>query len=61
MNDYPKLLTPEECGKILGIKPSTLAVWRCTKRYNLCWFRCGRLIRYKIEDVNRFIEERTEK
>jgi len=59
--DYPKLLTPKECSEILGIKVQTMAVWRTTRRYHLPWVRSGRLIRYKIEDVKRFIEERTEK
>ena len=52
------LLTKEEVSKILGISIGTLAVWRTTKRYNLPYVKTGRLIRYRKEDVQAFINSR---
>lgn len=52
------LLTKEDVSKILGVSTGTLAVWRTTKRYNLPYVKTGRLIRYRREDVQAFIESR---
>jgi hypothetical protein len=41
-----KLLTPVETAAILGVAVQSLAAWRCTKRYPLCYLRIGLLIRY---------------
>jgi excisionase family DNA binding protein len=51
-----KLLTPSEVSAILGVEVETLNVWRCTKRYNLNYVKTGRLVRYRLEDVQKFIE-----
>ena len=53
-----RLLTKEEVSGILGITVGTLAVWRATKRYNLPYVKSGRLIRYREEDVQAFIDSR---
>lgn len=55
-----KLLKPKEVAEILGISVETLNVWRCTKRYPLPYVKSGRLIRYRIPDVEAFIESRTQ-
>ncbi|MCP4475597.1 MAG: helix-turn-helix domain-containing protein [Gammaproteobacteria bacterium] len=56
MND---LLTPEEVAKIMGTKVSTLSVWRSTGRYqNLPFIKVGRLVRYRVEDVENFLNDR---
>lgn len=54
----PRLLTIAETADALGLQPSTLNTWRSTKRYDLPWIRSGRLIRYKEDDIARFIESR---
>src|SRR5689334_20332373 len=46
-----RLLTPKETARLLGVSVATLAVWRCTKRYQLSHVNIGRLIRYRVEDV----------
>ena len=56
---FPQLLTPDETAQILGVSRQTLAVWRCTKRYTLSYVRCGRLIRYRAEDIEAFIARHT--
>ena len=53
------LLTPAQVAEILGVAVNTLAIWRSTQRYNLPWVKCGRLVRYKEEDVMAFIERQT--
>ncbi|MEW8288228.1 MAG: helix-turn-helix domain-containing protein [Candidatus Thiodiazotropha endolucinida] len=54
----PKLFTPEEVSELLGVTTHTLAVWRSEGRYNFPYIKTGRLVRYREEDVMRFIEER---
>lgn len=53
------LLSPAEAAEILGVKVDTLTVWRCTKRYNLPWVKVGRSPKYRPEDIEAFISERT--
>ena len=55
-----KLLTPDEVSELLGVTSHTLAVWRSERRYNLPYIKAGRLVRYRAEDIQRFVEERTE-
>jgi len=51
------LLTPEETRERLGVTRGTLAVWRCTQRYNLPFVRIGSKVMYREEDVEMFIAE----
>ena len=37
----PQLLTPQAAAEFLGMSAGTLAVWRCTKRYDLPTSRSG--------------------
>ena len=53
-----KLLTPIEVAKILGLSVETLNMWRTTKRYNLPYVKAGRMVRYRQEDVEAFIDAR---
>lgn len=53
------LLTQEQTAEILGVKPSTLEVWRTTKRYPLEYIKVGRNVRYRRSAVERFISSRT--
>jgi hypothetical protein len=48
------LLTPEQTAMRLGVTTGTLSVWRCTKRYNLAYIRCGSKIMYDARDVAAF-------
>jgi len=58
-NSIQTLLSPNEASLILGISPDTLAVWRCTKRYDLPYIKVGRLVRYSLDDIEAFIKSRT--
>ena len=53
-----KLLTPKEVSELLNVDVETLNIWRCTQRYNLPYVKVGRLVRYRPEDINSFIESR---
>ena len=48
------LLKPEQVAERLGVSPTTLATWRCTKRYPLAYVKVGRLVRYRMGDVDAF-------
>ena len=57
LND--KLLTRKEAALFLGIKENTLAIWHCSKRYNLPVIKVGRLCKYRSSDLFQFLEQRT--
>ncbi len=59
--DKTNLLTSEETAKWLGLKNKhTLEIWRSVKRYpELEYIKVGRLVRYKREAVERFLDSRT--
>ena len=51
------LLSEAEAAVILGLKNAkTLAVWRCTNRYELPYVKYGRTVRYRRKDLDVFIE-----
>ncbi len=54
-----KMLTDDEAAEMLGLRPQTLAVWRCTGRNSLPYVQLGRAIRYRASDVQAFIEANT--
>jgi len=53
-----KLITPVEAAKRLHVAPETLAVWRCTGRYELTFTKIGRKVLYDEHDVDAFIQSR---
>jgi len=58
-----KLLSREEAAKFLHIGAGTLSVWSCKghNKYDLPFVKIGRSVRYKLSDLNLFIEKRTTK
>lgn len=55
----PRLLTRTEAAEYLGLAKSTLEVWACTKRYDLPFIKVGRAVRYRVADLELFIERNT--
>ena len=53
-----QLLTERQAAEMLAVSFTTLATWRCKKRYSLPFVRLGsaRAIRYRLSDVQAFIE-----
>ena len=57
--DEHPMLTERAAAEYLGLKNhNTLAVWRTTKRYDLTYVKVGRLVRYRKEDLDAFLERR---
>jgi len=48
------LLTPQNVADRLGVSTTTLSTWRCTKRYPLAYVKVGRLVRYRLSDLEAF-------
>jgi predicted site-specific integrase-resolvase len=59
LTDNP-LLDGRHTASILGVSEGTLSVWRSTGRYDLPYVKCGRCVRYRMEDIQAFIERRTQ-
>jgi hypothetical protein len=53
------LMSPQQVADALGVTVQTLAVWRCTHRYDLSWVKVGRNVMYRPEHVREFIEKQT--
>ena len=53
------LLTRKQAAACLGVTERTLAVWKCTGRYNLPCVKIGRLAKYRKSDLDAFIARRT--
>jgi len=49
---------PDEASRVLGVKVATLAAWR-TRGEGPAYSRCGRLIRYRRDDLESYLENRT--
>lgn len=49
----------QQAATYLGIKPNTLATWNCTKRYRIPYIKVGRLVKYRISDLDEFLQQRT--
>jgi excisionase family DNA binding protein len=54
-----RLLTTDEAAALVGAKPQTLSIWRCTARHGLPFVRVGRLVRYREIDVLAWLERNT--
>ncbi|MEJ7659597.1 MAG: helix-turn-helix domain-containing protein [Hymenobacter sp.] len=49
------LLDRKTAAKYLSVSPGTLAVWDCTKRYDLKPIKVGRAVRYRRSDLDAFL------
>jgi len=52
-----RLITRDEAAEMLGLKPQTLAKWAYTNRCNLKMIKIGSRVRYRVADVEDFIDE----
>lgn len=53
------MLTTAEAAEYLGVQPQTLAIWRSSGRYELPFVKVGRCIRYRLADLEKFLDRRT--
>jgi excisionase family DNA binding protein len=56
--DQQRLLDDVETAKLLGVSVATLATWRCRRRQNLPFFKIGKLVRYRLADIEEWLESR---
>lgn len=52
------LLSNTEAANLLKISPATLTVWRAERRYNIPFIKVGRCVRYRLSDVEDWLEAR---
>jgi len=52
-----QLFTRRQAADYLGIKENTLAVWATTKRHPLPYIKVGRLVKYRLSDLQAFLEQ----
>ena len=57
-NNTEPLLDRKTAARYLAISPGTLAVWDCTKRYDLKPIKVGRAVRYRPSDLDKLLEDR---
>lgn len=55
-NTSNTLKSRKEAAGYLGVSPHTLAVWACTRRYDLPMVKIGRCVKYRQCDLDNFIE-----
>jgi predicted site-specific integrase-resolvase len=53
------LLAPQALAEEWGVTEQTLKNWRKDPRINLPFIKVGRAVRYRRDDVERFLAERT--
>lgn len=58
-NSSDTLLDNEQAAVFLDVAPNTLAVWRSTGRYGIPFVKIGRKVRYRLSDLNAWLEQRT--
>ncbi|CAM3286249.1 hypothetical protein FLLO111716_01085 [Flavobacterium longum] len=49
------LMNRKEAARYLNFKPNTLAVWDCTRRYDLKPIKIGRSVRYRKSVLDQFL------
>jgi len=59
--EFDELLDPAAAAKFLGgTKPlnvGTLAVWRCTKKYDIPYLKIGRDVRYRKSELRKWRDQ----
>ena len=55
-NPISQILTRKQAANFLGVKENTLAVWAVTKRQPLPYIKVGRLVKYRLADLQAFLE-----
>lgn len=53
---FEPLIDRKTAAKYLGVSPGTLAVWDCTKRYDLKPIKIGRSVRYRRSSLDQLLE-----
>lgn len=54
-----ELLDEKQAAEHLTVSPGTLSVWRSTGRYNLPFVKIGRMVRYRLTDLDAWVAGRS--
>ena len=54
-----KLITPQKVSEILGVKTSTLTIWRSRGTPKLDYVKIGGKVMYSTSEINDFIKRQT--
>ena len=57
--DDDLLLMRDEAAEFLRMKAQTLAVWACRQSGGPPYVKIGRAVRYRLSDLQRFVEQQT--
>jgi predicted DNA-binding transcriptional regulator AlpA len=57
-NTSNPLLNRKEAAHYLGVSPGTLAIWDCTKHKQLNPVKIGKLVHYRLADLDHFLDQR---
>lgn len=57
INFNEPLLDRKSAARFLNVKPGTLAVWDCTRRYNLHPIKIGNRVRYSKARLVEFLND----
>jgi hypothetical protein len=60
MKDNQTLLNNSEAAAYIGVTEGTMMTWRCTGAYQIPFIKVGRLVRYRLTDLNNFLDSRTQ-
>lgn len=55
----PCLLDDKQAAEYLTVSPGTLSVWRSTGRYSLPFVKVGRMVRYRLSDLDEWLAARS--
>lgn len=53
-----ELLDSIQAASLLCINPHTLEVWRSNKRYSIPYVKVGRLVKYRRDDLVKWLDSR---
>jgi len=57
MTDATKL-NNAEAAQYLGVSPSTLLTWRCTRRYSIPYIKVGKKVLSDLDDLRAWLASR---
>ena len=52
------LVSSPEVAAYIGVQPGTLEVWRCTKNQRIPFLKVGRLVKYRLRDLDAWLASR---
>ena len=55
----PQLMTTDAAAEYLDLKPGTLEVWRTRGEPQVPYVKIGRLVRYRRQDLDNWMDART--